>query len=178
VNVKKIELHLDYNAIMQRLNAAKGSCGASEWAKIVGVSMPTVSNIHGKSSRIRPSLEYIIAVARVMKKPIEWYLYGEMPPVQRAAEAASSYTSDRAPADPLADCSPGTRYAVNTLIDILESNDPVVVPALQANLAAFHDSIGRNVEISKLETSVKKLNGEVQNLRELMNPAEPRTGTD
>gem|GEM_PF-6479751 len=118
-----------------------------------------------------PEWDQLIKISAASGKSIDWLLTGVGP--QNAA-APGFYET----ADPLADCSPGTRYAVNKLIDILESNDPVVVPALQANLAAFHDSIGRSVEISKLSQTVKLLNGEVQNLRELIDPAKPRTGTD
>jgi transcriptional regulator with XRE-family HTH domain len=177
--MKKIDLHLDYAEIKCRIEADKDQYGVGEWAKMVGVSIATVSNIHGKKAKVKPSIGYIVAVARVIGKPIEWYLYGEKQTFQ-AAESRPEYNmpGQNSPIDdPLAGCSEDIRKACLKLKDIYESNDEVIVPALRANLAAFHDSIGRRTTIKELKKDLDYLKREVQYLKELNDPAGPLTGT-
>jgi hypothetical protein len=76
--MKKINLGLNFNEIIDRIEKEMSIQGLkpSQWAAKVGVKINLISNIHGKTRQI-PSLEYIIAVARATKKPVEYYLYGE-----------------------------------------------------------------------------------------------------
>ena len=74
--MSKIHLGLDFAAIRERLNKEKQRFKHSEWLKTVGVNPRIVTNVHGKTAQ-RPSLEYIVAVAKATHKPIEYYLWGE-----------------------------------------------------------------------------------------------------
>ncbi len=70
------------------------------------------------------------------------------------------------------------RDAISQLKEIFASNDKLIVPALQTNLAAFHGAIKRTVVIRELKEDVKLLKSEVKHLKLLNEPGEPRTGTD
>jgi hypothetical protein len=83
---KVIDLHLNYNEILNRIEAVKDEIypekktSNKKWANLVGISESLVSQLHPRKPRKEikePSKEYIIAVARVTGKPVEWYLYGE-----------------------------------------------------------------------------------------------------
>lgn len=178
--MKKFDIHLNYNEIRDRIALDIGNKRPTDWAEFIGVTNSLISNVHGKSKKQNPPLPYIIAVARKIGKPIEWYLYGEKQSVQFAAETRPEYRPGQSSAadDPLAGCSEEIRKACLKLKDIYESKDEVIVPALQANLAAFHDSIGRRITIKKLGEDLDHLKREVQHLKELNDPAGPLTGTD
>ena len=75
--MNKVHLTLNYDEIKKRIEVDKASHSVKEWAKLVGMSSASISNIHGKSAKAKPSLEYIIAVAKVTGKHVEWYLYGD-----------------------------------------------------------------------------------------------------
>lgn len=76
------------------------------------------------------------------------------------------------------DLSKNTREAIIILNEIFESKDEEIIPALQANLAAFHSAVKRTVVIRELREDVKLLKSEVKHLKMLNEPGEPRTGTD
>jgi hypothetical protein len=77
--MKKIDLNLNYDKILRRIDEDKARYKVGEWAEMMEMSIGSVSNIHGKSSRINPSIEYVVKVARKMCKPVDWYLYGTYP---------------------------------------------------------------------------------------------------
>lgn len=155
-------MHLNFNEIRKRIEIDNANYRSKDWAGLIGVSVSLVSNIHGKSKKQNPPLPYIIAVARAMKRPVEWYLYGEMPPGPEAS----------VPEDPQ------VRDAISQLKEIFASNDKLIIPALQTNLAAFHGAIKRAVVIRELKEDVKLLKSEVKHLKLLNEPGESRTGTD
>lgn len=72
----KIDLGLDYEAILERINLEKEGVKPGAWANRVGVSINIVSNVHGKTKQ-RPSLEYIIAVSKATEKPVDYFLWGD-----------------------------------------------------------------------------------------------------
>lgn len=76
--MKKIDIGLDFSGILQRIEKEMEIQGIkpAEWGGKIGIRQNIVTNIHGKTKQ-KPSLEYIIAVARATKKPVEYYLYGE-----------------------------------------------------------------------------------------------------
>jgi hypothetical protein len=83
---KKIDLHLNIREILGRIETVKDEIypekktGNKKWANLVSVSESLISQLHPRKPRNEikePSLEYIIAVARATKKPIEYYLYGD-----------------------------------------------------------------------------------------------------
>jgi len=76
--MKKIDIGLDFSEILNRIEKEMEIRGikTSGWGAKIGLSQNIVTNIHGKTKQ-KPSLEYIIAVARATRKPVEYYLYGE-----------------------------------------------------------------------------------------------------
>jgi hypothetical protein len=75
--MSKIDLKLNYDEIVKRIDGERTAYKPSEWASLVGVSKNVITNIHGKTKQ-KPSLEYTVAVARVTQKPVEYYLFGEL----------------------------------------------------------------------------------------------------
>jgi transcriptional regulator with XRE-family HTH domain len=87
--------------------------------------------------------------------------------------------------DPLTD--KPTRQAMLTVKEIMESKDPCVVPALQANLAAFQMSVRANKENAvmkekareaetqnaELKKDIDRLTQEVKYLKEINHPPVP-----
>lgn len=172
--MKKIDLSLDYNKIIERINIDKSNFEPGVWATKIGVSINVVSNIHGKGKNVNPSLEYIIAVAQATGKPIEWYLYGIQ--AAQALTVASpeplyKYMEHTAPynADPCGEWSDEAILACEQVKRILDSNHPVIKPALLSNLAAFEYTI-------KQDEDIKKIQGEVAYLKK-MHKKGRRTGT-
>lgn len=74
--MKKISLQLDFDAIRRRIEEDKNHYKPGVWAKMVGVSVGVVSNVHGKAQQ-KPSLEYIIAAAQAMGRSVDYYLWGD-----------------------------------------------------------------------------------------------------
>ena len=64
-------MNLNYNEIRNRIEIDIGKMGSKGWADLIGVSINVVSNIHGKAGKHYPSLQYVVAVARVTGKPID-----------------------------------------------------------------------------------------------------------
>lgn len=188
---KFIDLSLNYDEIRTRIEMDMCPYKKIDWAKKVGVSQSLISNVHknrGKSSdKISPSLEYIVAVARFTGKPVEWYLYGT-PVGAGAGEAPPSGRQAGHPLDDCGDWSPEDIRCCKQLKSILDSRHPVIVPAIQANLAAFEISVrsdrDRAGEAAKLKANLMKKTNEIKelkkrilNLEALADPAGPSTGT-
>ncbi len=74
--MSKIDLKLNFDEIIERIEQEKQIFKPSEWAEKLGVSRNIVTNIHG-TTRQKPSLEYIIAVSRAVNKPAEYFLWGK-----------------------------------------------------------------------------------------------------
>ena len=55
--------------------------------------------------------------------------------------------------------------AIQTLMEILSSNDPVLVPAIQANLRAFHMAIQKDNQLSEQTTEIENLKVEGKELK-------------
>lgn len=163
--MKKIELGLNYKEIKGRIEADKKAYSVKEWSKMIGSSTATVSNIHGKSARVRPSLEYIVAVARVTGKPIEWYLYGKQPGNEASTRSEEEFIEEY-----IANWSEDDKKACRRFRKIMSSDNSGVKDALRWNLAAFEESLDQKEEI-------KRLNKRLQFLEERQK-AERFTGTD
>ena len=73
--MKKEEPSLNYDKIRERIEKEKKKYKRGEWSKLLGISSATISNIHGKT-RQKPSFEYVASAARLIGKPIEYFLYG------------------------------------------------------------------------------------------------------
>jgi hypothetical protein len=169
--MKKLELNLNYSEIKTRIEADKAQYKVKKWAELVGSSIATISNIHGKKGKVKPSIEYIVAVSRATGKPVEWYLYGEEKNGQRVKEAPCEYNPDR---DPMHEWPPEVKKACHQLKNILLSNHPVIKPALLSNLAAFEHSIEKEKE---QDEKIKKVSKRVRELENAMKRGQP-TGTD
>ena len=189
--MSKINLDLDFDEIRKRIELVKADVKPSTWAKYLVVSKNIVTNIHGETKQ-RPSLEYIVAVARFTGKPVEWYLYGDQNPTDKGtnliSEPHSALNADKKPHF----CGPDwtdddVRYC-KQLKKILDSKNPVIVPAIISNLAAFEYSVTdekrKSKEIDDLKSGMKQKSGEIKDLKkrlvhleELTDPAGPSTGT-
>ena len=170
--MKLIDLSLDYNEIRKRIEIDKAHYKAGEWAKLTGASKNVISNIHGRSGRHNPSLPYIIAVARVTGKPIEWYLYGKQPEDQVKAVTEEAF---------MAQWPEEIKNACRQLKEILLSDHPVIKPALLSNLAAFQHSVreekAHRERDGKQDEEIGKLRKRIRFLEE-RDQGERRTGTD
>ena len=149
--MKKLHLIFNYSEIKARIEIDKDQYKVGEWAKNVGMSVPSISNIHGKSSRINPSLEYVIAVARFTGKPVEWYLYGDAKPEVHLVKEPS------APYDCGEHWSDEDIHRCKQLKKILDSNHPIIKPAIISNLDAFEHGIDQANNIDILTKRVNHL---------------------
>jgi hypothetical protein len=172
--MKKLDLHLNFAEIKKRIEADKAQYGVGEWAKLVGTSIATISNIHGKKAKINPSIEYIVAVSRVTRKPVEWYLYGkpsESQPDYKVEESRPQFGSEE---DLMSHWPEEIKSACRQLKEILLSDHPVIKPALLSNLAAFQYSVEKE---KSQDEEIKNLNRRLQHLEEYHKAKQP-TGTD
>lgn len=184
--MSKINLSLNYSDIRNRIDADKSRFKPSVWADKIGVPRNVVTNVHSKTAQ-NPSLEYIVAVARFTGKPVEWYLYGT-PVGAGAGEAPPSGRQAGHPLDDCGDWSPEDIRCCKQLKSILDSRHPVIVPAIQANLAAFEISVRSDrdrageaaqlkANLTKKTNEIKELKKRILNLEALADPAGPSTGT-
>lgn len=74
--MSKIDLQLNFDEIIKRIELDKDPYKPSEWADKVGVAKNIISNVHGKIKQ-KPSLEYIVAVSKATGKPVDYYLWGK-----------------------------------------------------------------------------------------------------
>ena len=74
--MSKIDLQLNFDEIVKRIELDKDLYKPSEWADKVGVAKNIISNVHGKIKQ-KPSLEYIVAVSKATGKPVDYYLWGK-----------------------------------------------------------------------------------------------------
>ena len=74
--MSKIDLQLNFDEIVKRIELDKDRYKPSEWADKVGVAKNIISNVHGKIKQ-KPSLEYIVAVSKATGKPVDYYLWGK-----------------------------------------------------------------------------------------------------
>lgn len=172
--MKKFDLNLDYGKIRKRIDIDIGDTRPKDWAKRTGVSINVVSNIHGKSGKHYPSLQYIIAVSRVTGKPVEWYLYGEKPENHTVHNVADSRTQYVAYPDSLDTLPEDIKNACRQVRDILLSDHPVIKPALLSNLAAFKHSVEKE---KSQDEKIRGLNKRLKFLENRHN-AERGTGTE
>ena len=153
--MKKINLNLNYNEIRNRIEIDIGKMGSKGWADLIGVSINVVSNIHGKAGKHYPSLQYVVAVARVTGKPIDWYLYGKMPEnqnIQKISEPRDEHNT----ADPSntgacpIKCDDVLRDICRDVKHVMEE-DGEFADALKANIKAFKKSVDIERRLKNLE---------------------------
>jgi len=176
--VKIIDLNLNFDEIRKRIESDKDQYKPGIWAGHVGESINVISNIHGKAGRHNPSLQYIIAVAKFTQKPIEWYLYGETVKPLTISETPSGYGSC---ADSLDNWPDEIKNACRQMKKILDSDHPVIRPALLSNLAAFEYSVDKeksqDEEIKKINKRLKRLEVENKELKGCVGGSPPLTLT-
>jgi transcriptional regulator with XRE-family HTH domain len=170
--VKIIELSLDYKEIKKRIETDKSHFKAGKWSELTGVSKNTISNIHGKAGKHNPSLQYIIAVARVTGKPVEWYLYGDKA-APRIHEQTGTYGRQEHPCHFCGDMPDNIKALCKSMKEIVESNHPVIVPALMSNLEAFKYSVKKE---QKQDEDLRKLKEKVRHHEKLLS-SDQVTGT-
>jgi len=190
--MKKIELSLNYEKILKRIELDKDRFKVGKWAELLGVSISTVSNIHSKQTKVNPSMEYIIAVARAMGKPIEWYLYGEMPVTSPMAVSEEKVPYNAGPKKESHTFSPEILPYCILLEKVLESDDEDTKVAIKSNLLAFKISVNRDVTIKDQGKTIEHqaeiikdqgetisdLNKRLSHIEKLLDPAGSPTGTD
>lgn len=126
--MKIIDLSLDYDQIRKRIEIDKAQYKVAKWAEITGNSRNVISNIHGKSGKHKPSLQYIIAVAKATGKPIEWYLYGLEAPITGKCPICGDWTDE-------------VREACRKLQEIMESGDEETKSTILGTLNVYRRSI-------------------------------------
>ena len=153
--MNKIDLHLEFNKIRERIEIDKSVYKPGRWAESIGVSKTLVSNIHGKSKRQYPPLPYVFAVSKFTGKPIEWYLYGDKPAADALiAEPRAGYQSGSHRCPFCGEMSEEIKDLCKKVKDILESGQSVIVDALKSNIEAFQYSVNQADEIRKLKETV------------------------
>ena len=172
--MKKLDLSLNFNEIRKRIEIDKLQYKGIDWAKLTGMSNQSISNIHSKKKLVNPSLEYIIAVAKITGKPIEWYLYGkEIAKPNNIEEIKTDYNND-----PFKGISKEDRPYFIKLRKILESNDKETINAIKSNLDAFKTSVIRVDTIKDRDEIIQNMNKRLLHLEKLLDPAGNPTGTD
>ena len=126
--MKIIDLNLNYADIRDRIEIDKAQFKISQWAELTGTSRNVISNIHGKSGKHNPSLQYIIAVSRATGKSVEWYLYGQKDLKNTVCPTCGNWSED-------------VKEACRKLREIMESGDDLARETILNNL----DLIGRGV---------------------------------
>jgi len=160
--MSKIDLSLDFDEIRERIDLDRVAYKPTEWAKFVGVSKNIVTNIHG-NTRQKPSLEYVVAVARSVGKPIEWYLFGD----------SSCATSSADSSDFMNGWTQEVKTACGLVKEIIESGDKIIVPALLTSLPAMRAAVegNRGLEEKKMyERRIRELERDVRRLQKLLEP--------
>jgi DNA-binding XRE family transcriptional regulator len=164
--MKKIELGLNFSEIRKRIEIDMSQFKAGVWAKKIGVKTNSISNIHGKKGKANPSLEYVVAVARITGKPIEWYLDGD--------KAALSIHEQRTHCRKdlckfCGDMTEDIKALCERVKNIMESGHRSAVPALLSNITAFEDSVEQAEDLRKLKETVRHL--------EKLSSSDQHTGT-
>jgi transcriptional regulator with XRE-family HTH domain len=160
--MKIIELNLNFDEIRKRIELDKAHYKVGKWAEFTGMSISSISNIHGKKGRVKPSIEYVIAVAKFTGKPIEWYLYGTE--ADKISEPQAEYNTAS-----MAGWTDIQKDAFHILKEIFESKDDDIISAISSNLNMFkkyykHDET-KLLPISTpqtLEDKIKLLNDMVE----------------
>jgi hypothetical protein len=147
--MSKIDLDLNFAEIRRRIEEEKGQTKPLVWATKVGVKKNVVTNVHGKTQQ-KPSLEYIVAVARATFKPIEWYLYGSPASNLRVMDRGPEYRIDRHQCALCDGMSDEIKELCKKVKGIVESGQKVVVDALKSNIEAFQHSVKQAEKIEKL----------------------------
>jgi len=156
--MSKIDLKLDYSAVINRINKEKQRVKPTEWARMVGVSKNIVSNVHGKMGQ-KPSIEYIIAVARATRKPVEYYLWGTS---SLSYGMKSEIEAETVPPGDVAEGVAGYKQTSEDDLlamtkEVLRSGTSYAV-SLTANIRSFYEAV----------QTKKKLEARVENERRLL----------
>lgn len=153
--MSKIDLGLDFQAIMARINKEKDKCERGEWRKKINVSSKIITNVHGKVEQ-KPSIEYIIAVARGTGRPIEYYLWGDEENQNEIRLSMGGKSLDK-------------NKNISDLLEsarrVLNSGHPMAVEALERNIKYFAHAIEIEDRLSVAETSIKEMRKEFDNLK-------------
>ncbi len=88
--MSKINLELDFAAILKRIDQAKKGLKPGIWADMLGVSRNIVANVHGKIQQ-KPSLEYIVAVSKATGTSVDYYLWGKNSVKSQSANLTTDY---------------------------------------------------------------------------------------
>ena len=128
--MSKINLEIDFTAVVERIDVFKDGLKPAEWAKLVKVSQNVVSNVHGAVKQ-KPSLEYIVAVAKACNVGVDYLLWGD--------ERQRFYVpNDR------------NLEFLRMAAYVLSSDNAETASTLEANIAIFHKVVLR--ESGKKET--------------------------
>jgi transcriptional regulator with XRE-family HTH domain len=76
--MKKILVDINFNEVRARIEQEMEGYTRTDWANKVGVKINVVSNIHGANAKQNPSLNYILAVSVATRKPMDYFLWGQV----------------------------------------------------------------------------------------------------
>jgi len=159
----KFNLSLNFNEIRQRIELDIGKTKPNAWAGRIGVSKSLISNVHGKSKKQNPPIPYVIAVANVIGKSIDWYLYGKTPEnqnIQKIADPRGEYNTvdtSNTGACPIK-CDDTLRDICRDVKHVMEE-DGEFADALKANIKAFRKSVDIERRLKNLEKSTSRGQG-------------------
>lgn len=166
-------------------------------AKKVGVSKTTIQNYE---SGAIPKGTYLFLLSRALKCSIDWLLVFEESPfikkefilgspsgmtgeMIRKDEKGSLYNKVEMTAMHVA--APGAEYnadmddfgrAATGLKEIFDSGDPVLIPAIQANIHAFQISARREAHIQEQTKEISDLKKRMESLEKQMKEGDRRKG--
>jgi transcriptional regulator with XRE-family HTH domain len=116
--------------------------GKHDLANAIGVSYSAI--LQWCNGENLPDGKRLLAISEKFGVSLDWLLAGKDP----GADFMSTWTED-------------VVRACHSLKEILEARDPIIAPALQANLAAFREAVKRKVDNDalkkRLDTVEKKL---------------------
>lgn len=124
---------MNLEEIRARIEKEKDSYSKREWISLTGVTPQIIGNIHGVT-RQNPSLEYVIAVAVAVGKPISYFLWGDSGPRSKPQNCC------------LVDLKHFQRHSKRfdlhqKLDDILTSKEQRTMEAIELNINEFHEKI-------------------------------------
>ena len=151
--------------IGDRIKIIRGSLSQKEFTQKIDPKKKASSE--WESGKAMPGAKSLEAIHRVFGVDINWLLTGEGEPyinkdrnvvgVHQVAEHAADYAGGHG-SDPFAD-------AVSGLKEIFDSRDPILIPALEANIRAFRISARREKQLNNQAAEIKALHSECDDLK-------------
>lgn len=139
-----------------RLNLPLRNAKAVEKKEVAEEAGVSVASYSQAENGIIPGEKVLIKIARYFNVSEDYLLRGQEEDSQPGLAVAEGPSQYEASAEAL---------AIQKVIEIMRSNDPVFVPAIQANLRAFQAAIRKDHQLSEQASEIKSLKAELKAIR-------------